>query len=108
MYRPATGKPELLTEVPPLVLGSIHAPIAGTTAGEFARRYSVAWQKCEPANAAAQAACILVRPPSLPVVAVVVKPAKRTLAGVLQQASAREAEQPLSTETSPAGVSQWP
>ena len=70
----------------------ITKPVPGTVVGELERRYSVAWQKCEPGNAVAQAACILERPPSAPVVGVGTKPAKRTLVGVLQQASERATE----------------
>lgn len=72
------------------MLGSTHAPLDGTGVLEVVRMYSAAWQKCEPANAATHSACICGLPPTLPVVVVVVNPAKRVLRAPLQHASERE------------------
>ncbi len=76
-----------------LPLGSSHAPSVGGVVGELLRRYSVAWHMWEPANCVAHNACILWRPPALPLVVLVVNPAKRTLATPLQQARGRDVEQ---------------
>jgi hypothetical protein len=48
------------------MLGSIQAPLAGTGVAALLSSYSATWQRCAPANSAAQRACIASRPPALP------------------------------------------
>ncbi len=95
-------------ELPFAVLGSSHAPEAGTVVAEQLRRYSAAWHRWDPANSAAHSACIFGRLPAPPLVLWVVKPANRTLSGVLQQASTRlDVQSPL-LDMEPVGVTQVP
>src|SRR5688500_15472292 len=81
--------PDTTNEPSSAMLGSSHAPLAGTGVAELARMYWATWHMCEPANSASQAPCMAARPPAAPVVVAAVKPANVVLSGVLQHASGR-------------------
>jgi hypothetical protein len=100
--------PVLLVPVPLAVLGSSQAPVLGTVLLEQLRMYSLAWHRCEPGNSLAHWLCILGRPPAPPLVVAEVKPTKRTLTGVLQQASTRDVLQYPEFVTKPLDVTQVP
>src|SRR5688500_14731038 len=87
-------------------LGSSHAPLAGTEIGETPRRYSDAWHMCDPANWAAQAACIAGRP--FMAAFALVKPATVTFGAPLQQARGRAVEQLTPTPMPPLDCSWVP
>jgi hypothetical protein len=57
-------------------LASSHAPTAGGVAIDAERRYSDAWQRCDPGNSALQSWCAAKRLPRLPFLRAAVKPAK--------------------------------